>query len=107
MGLDAVEASAGEPVFGVVSVAEAGLVFLEVTDTDVSGSSGGGAGSRRVVGAEFGLAALIAGGAAAVAAKKGVFAVIAGFLAAAWKFILVAVIGAFAWIKSLFKKKNQ
>jgi len=57
--------------------------------------------------AEFGLAALIAGGGAAVAAKKGLFTVIAGFLAAAWKFIAVAVIGALTWIKSIFKKKNQ
>jgi uncharacterized membrane-anchored protein len=55
--------------------------------------------------AEFGLAALIAGGAAAVAAKKGFFAVIAGFLAAAWKFIALLVVGAFTWLKSLFKKK--
>lgn len=56
--------------------------------------------------AEFGLAALIAGGAAAVAAKKGFFAVIAGFLAAAWKFIAVAAVGGFAWLKSLFNKKR-
>lgn len=56
--------------------------------------------------AEFGLAALIAGGAAAVAAKKGFFAVIATFFAAAWKFIAIAAVGAFAWIKSIFKRKN-
>jgi uncharacterized membrane-anchored protein len=55
--------------------------------------------------AEFGLAALIAGGAAAVATKKGFWAVIAGFFAAAWKFITVAVVGLFAWLRSLFKSK--
>lgn len=58
--------------------------------------------------AEYGLAALVAGGAAAVAAKKGVFAVIGVFLAAAWKFVLAMVFGAFVWLKSLFgKKKSQ
>lgn len=57
--------------------------------------------------AEFGLAALIAGGAAAVAAKKGFFAVIAGFLAAAWKVVIAVAFGVLAWIGSLFKKKNQ
>jgi uncharacterized membrane-anchored protein len=57
--------------------------------------------------AEFGLAALIAGGAAAVAVKKGLFTVILGFLAATWKFIAVAIVGAFTWMKSYFKKKNQ
>lgn len=58
--------------------------------------------------AEYGLAALVAGGAAAVAAKKGVFAVIGAFLAAAWKFVFAIVIGAIAWLKALFgKKKSQ
>jgi uncharacterized membrane-anchored protein len=57
--------------------------------------------------AEYGLAALVAGGAAAVAAKKGFFAVILGFLAAAWKFVIAAAIGGLAWLKSLFKKKDQ
>ncbi|MDS4068959.1 MAG: DUF2167 domain-containing protein [Candidatus Competibacter sp.] len=55
--------------------------------------------------AEFGLAALIAGGAAAVATKKGVWAAIGGFLVAAWKFVAAGVIGILAWIGSLFKKK--
>lgn len=57
--------------------------------------------------AEFGLAALVAGGAAAVAAKKGFFAVIAGFFAAAWKLIVGAVIALLAGIKKMFGKKNQ
>jgi uncharacterized membrane-anchored protein len=56
--------------------------------------------------AEFGLAALIAGGAAAVATKKGFWAVLAGFFAAAWKFVAAAVIGILAWLRSFFKKKS-
>lgn len=56
--------------------------------------------------AEFGLAALIVGGAAAVATKKGFLAMIAGFFATAWKFIAVAVVGLFAWLRSLFKRKS-
>lgn len=55
--------------------------------------------------AEYGLAALIAGGAAAVATKKGFWAAIVGFFAAAWKFLAVAAVGAVAWIRSLFAKK--
>lgn|SRR5574338_281197 len=57
--------------------------------------------------AEYGLAALIAGGAAAVATKKGFLAVIGGFLAAAWKVVVGAVIAAFAGLNSLFKKKES
>ena len=56
--------------------------------------------------AEFGLAALILGGAAAVATKKGVWAVIAGFFAAFWKLIVGAVVAALASIGGLFKKKE-
>lgn len=56
--------------------------------------------------AEVGLAALIAGGAAAVASKKGFWSAIVAFLAAAWKFIAVAVVGVFAWAGSLFRKKQ-
>lgn len=55
--------------------------------------------------AEFGLAALIAGGAAAVASKKGVWAAIVGFLIAAKKLVFVAALGLFAWIISLFRRK--
>ncbi|MEJ2347323.1 MAG: DUF2167 domain-containing protein [Gammaproteobacteria bacterium] len=55
--------------------------------------------------AEFGLGALIVGGAAAVATKKGLWGVIAGFFAAAWKFLLAAFAGAAAWFRGLFKKK--
>jgi uncharacterized membrane-anchored protein len=57
--------------------------------------------------AEYGLAALIVGGATAVAAKKGFFGVILAFLAGAWKFLALAVVGLFAWIKSLFTQKSK
>lgn len=63
--------------------------------------------------AEFGLAALILGGAAAVATKKGFWAVLGGFLAAAWKFIAVLLFAVIAkigsvinWVKSLFTRKK-
>ena len=56
--------------------------------------------------AEIGLAALIAGGAAAVATKKGFWAAIGAFLAAAWKFIAAAVVGVLVWVSSLFKRKT-
>ncbi len=56
--------------------------------------------------AEFGLAALIAGGAAAVAKNKGIWAAIVGFFVAAKKFIILAAIGLFTWIGSLFKRKE-
>jgi uncharacterized membrane-anchored protein len=55
--------------------------------------------------AEYGLAALVLGGAAALATKKGFWAVLAGFFAAGWKFIGIAIVGAIAWMRSFFKKK--
>lgn len=55
--------------------------------------------------AEFGLAALIAGGAAALASKKGFWATIVAFFIAAKKLVLVAALGLFAWIVSLFRRK--
>jgi len=57
--------------------------------------------------AEYGLAALIAGGAAAVAAKKGLWAVIGGFLAGAWKLVAAAVIAGLAGLRALFKRKEN
>jgi uncharacterized membrane-anchored protein len=57
--------------------------------------------------AEYGLAALITGGAAAVATKKGFFGAIAAFLAAAWKFVLAGLVGLGAWLKSLFSRKQD
>ena len=56
--------------------------------------------------AEYGLGALVLGGAAAVAAKKGLWTVLAGFLAAAWKFLLAGLLAAGGWLRSLFKKKS-
>lgn len=56
--------------------------------------------------AEFGLAALVVGGAGAAATKKGFGAAVVVFLLAAKKFAGVAIIGIFAWIVSLFRRKN-
>jgi uncharacterized membrane-anchored protein len=56
--------------------------------------------------AKYGLAALVVGGVAAVAAKKGLFSVLAGFIAAAWKFIVAAVVAGMAWLRRLFAKKE-
>jgi len=50
--------------------------------------------------AEYGLAALIAGGGAAVAAKS-------GLLKGLWKFIVVGVAGIGAWLVKHFKGKKQ
>ena len=57
--------------------------------------------------AEYGLAALVAGGAAAIATKKGFWAVIGGFLAATWKLVVAGVIALGAGLRSLFKKKES
>jgi uncharacterized membrane-anchored protein len=56
--------------------------------------------------AEYGLAALVVGGAAALATKKGFWAAAAAFFAGAWKFIAAIAIGAAAWVRSHFKKKE-
>ena len=57
--------------------------------------------------AEYGLAALITGGAAAVASKKGFFAAIAVFLAKAWKLVLIGLAGIAAGIRKFFGGKDQ
>ena len=57
--------------------------------------------------AQYGLAALIVGGVAAVAAKKGLFSVLAGFLAASWKFIMIGVVAAATWVRNLFARKRS
>lgn len=57
--------------------------------------------------AEFGLAALVLGGAAAVATKKGLWGVIGGFLAAFWKVLAGVVVAALAGLKSIFTKKKD
>ena len=55
--------------------------------------------------AEYGLAALVLGGAAAIATKKGLWAVIAGFMATAWKAVAAAVVALGAWLRGRFKQK--
>ena len=57
--------------------------------------------------AAYGLGALILGGAAAVATKKGLWASIAGLLAAGWKLILGAIVALFAGAGRIFKKKDS
>ncbi|MEO8005033.1 MAG: DUF2167 domain-containing protein [Betaproteobacteria bacterium] len=56
--------------------------------------------------AAYGLGALVLGGAAAVAAKKGLFTIIGGFLVAFWKIIAGVLVAGVAGFKSLFKKKS-
>jgi uncharacterized membrane-anchored protein len=56
--------------------------------------------------AAYGLGALILGGAAAVATKKGLWAVIGGFFAAFWKILVGVFVAVVAGFKSLFKKKE-
>lgn len=56
--------------------------------------------------AAYGLGALIVGGAAAVATKKGFWGALVAFLAASWKLVAALVVGALAWLGSLFKRKN-
>jgi uncharacterized membrane-anchored protein len=57
--------------------------------------------------AEIGLAALITGGAAAVASKKGWFAAIGVALAKFWKLLVVGVIGVGVAIRKLFGGKDD
>jgi uncharacterized membrane-anchored protein len=57
--------------------------------------------------AEYGLAALILGGAAAVATKKGFWAALAGFFAAFWKLAVGAAVAVGAWFKSKFKRDES
>jgi len=57
--------------------------------------------------AEYGLMALIAGGAAAVATKKGLWAVIVGAFAAFWKLIIAGAIALLAGIGKFFGKKDS
>lgn len=57
--------------------------------------------------AEYGLAALITGGAVAVAGKKGFFGAIAAFFAATWKLLLAGLVGAGAWLRSLMKSRKD
>jgi uncharacterized membrane-anchored protein len=55
--------------------------------------------------AEYGLAALVLGGAAAIATKKGFWAVLGGFLAAGWKFLAAGAVALVAGIRKFFGRK--
>lgn len=57
--------------------------------------------------ATYGLAALIAGGAAAVATKVGFWKWLGIALAASWKFIWVPIVAAWAAIKRFFRRKRS
>lgn len=57
--------------------------------------------------AEFGLAALILGGAAALATKKGFWGAIVAIFAAFWKLIAGVVVAAVAGLGSFFKRKKS
>ena len=56
--------------------------------------------------AAYGLAALVVGGAAAVATKKGFWGALVAFLAASWKLVAAGGVAALAWLGSLLKRKN-
>lgn len=56
--------------------------------------------------AAYGLGALVVGGAAALATKKGFWAVLAGLFGAFWKLILGVGVALLAGLGSLFKKKT-
>jgi uncharacterized membrane-anchored protein len=57
--------------------------------------------------AEYGLAALVLGGAAAIATKKGLWAVIVGFLVKGWKLVAIAVAAVGASLRKLLGKKKE
>lgn len=52
--------------------------------------------------AEYGLAALVAGGAAVVAAKTGLFAALFAILRKGWYVIVAAVVGVGSWLRKFF-----
>jgi len=56
--------------------------------------------------AAYGLGALIVGGAAAMATKKGFWAALAGFIGAFWKLLVGLGVALLAWLGSLFKRKS-
>jgi uncharacterized membrane-anchored protein len=55
--------------------------------------------------AKYGLAALVTGGAAAIAVKTGLWKVIVGAVVAGWKFIAAAAVALFGGISRRFKRK--
>ena len=56
--------------------------------------------------AKYGLAALIAGGAAAIATKKGLWASLAIAIKAFWKFIVAGIIAVLSFFKNIFKRDD-
>jgi uncharacterized membrane-anchored protein len=56
--------------------------------------------------AKYGLAALVTGGAAAIAVKTGLWKVIVGAVVAGWKFIAAAFVALFSGIFRRFKRKD-
>jgi len=57
--------------------------------------------------AQYGLGALVLGGAAAAAAKFGLFAPLILFFKKAWKLVAAVVVGAVMWIKNLITGRNK
>jgi uncharacterized membrane-anchored protein len=57
--------------------------------------------------AQYGLAALVLGGAAVGAAKLGLFAALAAFLKKGWKLLVVGVAAVGAWIKKLITGRGR
>ena len=57
--------------------------------------------------AQYGLGALVLGGAAAAAAKFGLFAPLIVFFKKAWKLVAAVVVGAVMWIKNLITGRNK
>lgn len=56
--------------------------------------------------AAYGLAAMVVGGAAAVATKKGLWPAIGAFIAASWKFLAAAAVAALAGLRRFFGQKK-
>ncbi|HWX27668.1 MAG TPA: DUF2167 domain-containing protein [Steroidobacteraceae bacterium] len=56
--------------------------------------------------AKYGLAALVTGGAAAIAVKTGLWKVIVGAVVAGWKFVAAALVALFGGLAKWFKRKT-
>jgi len=56
--------------------------------------------------AKYGLAALVTGGAAAIAVKTGLWKVIVGAAVAGWKFIVAAAVAVFGGVAKRFRRKS-
>jgi uncharacterized membrane-anchored protein len=57
--------------------------------------------------AQYGLAALVTGGAAAIAVKTGFWKVIVGAAVAGWKFIAAGAVAVFGGLARRFKRQNS